>query len=78
MLETNSQVCHFCGGSGHLRSTESICLDIIRQIESDGFKKPGFEIQVVVAPVVATYILNYKRHILADIEKRHHDQNLDK
>ena len=72
LLETNSQVCHFCGGSGHLRSTESICLDIIRQIESDGFKKPGFEIQVVVAPVVATYILNYKRHVLADIEKRHH------
>lgn len=72
LLESNSQVCHFCGGSGHLRSTESICLDIIRQIESDGFKKPGFEIQVVVAPVVATYILNYKRHILADIEKRHH------
>ena len=34
LLESNSQVCHFCGGSGHLRSTESICLDIIRQIES--------------------------------------------
>ena len=71
LLETNSEICHYCGGTGHLRSTEAVCLDILRQIESDGLKKPGFEIEVTVAPEVATYVLNNKRHMLADIEKRH-------
>jgi ribonuclease E len=70
LLETSSEVCPTCGGSGHVRSTESTALHVMRGIEEEGLRKRASEIAVFVPTAVALYILNNKRDGLAAIEER--------
>ena len=71
LAETSQVVCPHCGGSGHLRSTESAAIHVLRGIEEEGGKRRAAEIVVHVALPIALYILNHKRDRLGEIESRH-------
>jgi len=70
LLETSSEVCPACGGTGHIRSTESTALHVMRGIEEEGLRRRATEIDVFVPSAVALYMLNHKRDIIASIEER--------
>ena len=71
LTETNFVTCPHCGGSGHVRSTESAALVTLRAIEEEGGRRRAAEIVVYCASSIALYILNHKRQRLTDIEVRH-------
>ena len=70
LTETAFSTCPHCGGSGHVRSTESAALAVLRGIEDEGSKRRAAEIVVYCAGSIAFYILNHKRLRLSEIEER--------
>jgi len=70
LLETSSEVCAACGGTGHIRSTDSTALHVMRGIEEEGLRRRATEITVSVPTKIALYILNQKRDVIASIEQR--------
>ena len=68
LAETSFVVCPHCGGTGHVRGTESAAIHVLRDIEEEGARRRAAEIMVRCAPPVAMYILNHKRARLAEIE----------
>ncbi len=71
LAETSFIACPHCGGTGHVRSTETAAVHVLRGIEEEGAKRRAAEIVVHAAPQVALYILNHKRERLAEIETRY-------
>ena len=71
LAETSFITCPHCGGMGHVRSTESAAIHVLRGIEEEGAKRRAAEIVVYAAPQVALYILNHKRERLTEIEQRY-------
>ena len=71
LLETSSERCSACGGSGLVRSADSMALQVLRAIEEEGLRHRNDEITVTVPDSVALYILNQKRRLLGEIENRH-------
>jgi ribonuclease E len=71
LAETSFIPCPHCGGTGHVRSTETAAVHVLRGIEEEGAKRRAAEIVVHAAPQVALYILNHKRERLAEIESRY-------
>ena len=69
--EINMEICSRCGGAGVTRSTESTALHVLRAIEEEGIRERSDVITVTVPRDIAIYILNQKRHALADIEARY-------
>jgi ribonuclease E len=70
LMETSSDVCVHCGGTGHVRSIESMAVRVMRMIEEEGIRERSSEISVTVPTSVALYILNQKRAALTAIETR--------
>ncbi|MGB8181545.1 MAG: ribonuclease E/G, partial [Stellaceae bacterium] len=70
LLETSTQPCPHCGGTGYIRSTESTALHVLRAIEEEGVRRRSAEITVTVPEAVGLYILNQKRATLQQIEMR--------
>ena len=70
VAETSQTACPHCGGTGHIRSTDSAALHVLRAIEDEGSKRRAAEIMVHVAGGVAMFILNNKRLRLMEIEQR--------
>ena len=70
LAETSLNVCPHCGGLGHVRSTESAALHVLREIEEEGGKRRAAEIMVAVNGATALFILNHKRQRLTEIEQR--------
>ncbi len=71
LAETSFVACPHCGGTGHVRSTETAALHVLRAIEDEGAKRRSAEIIVHVAGAIALYVLNHKRVRLAEIEARY-------
>ncbi len=71
LLEASTQPCPHCNGTGHIRSTESTALHVLRAIEEEGMRRRSAEINVAVPAPVALYILNHKRETLVQAEKRY-------
>jgi len=71
LLETSTQPCPHCGGTGHIRSTESTALHVLRAIEEEGVRRRSAEITVAVPDAVGLYILNQKRATLQKVEARY-------
>ncbi len=71
LLESSTQVCPHCGGTGRIRSTESTALHVLRVIEEEGIRERSHEATVHVPSAVALYILNQKRAMLNGIEERY-------
>ncbi|MBE7637174.1 Rne/Rng family ribonuclease [Sneathiella sp. P13V-1] len=67
-LETSTNICPTCGGSGFVRSTESTALLIIRALEEEGVRGRSAKITVTVHTDVAIYLLNQKRSVIQDLE----------
>ena len=71
LIETSTQPCPHCGGTGYIRSTESTALHVLRAIEEEGVRRRSGEISVAVPDAVGLYILNQKRATLPQIEARY-------
>src|SRR5689334_21072316 len=71
LVETSTQPCPHCGGTGSIRSTESTALYVLRSIEEEGMRRRSAEICVHVPTSVALYILNQKRDSLVQLEARY-------
>ena len=70
LTETNFITCPHCGGLGHVRSTESSSMHVLRAIEEEGAKSRSALVTVHCSGTVAFYLLNHKRDRLTDIEMR--------
>ncbi|WP_163576577.1 ribonuclease E [Halomonas faecis] len=68
--ETSGVVCPRCNGQGTIRDVRSISLSIMRLIEEEAMKERSAQIRAILPVPVATYLLNEKRNVLADIERR--------
>ncbi len=71
LVETSTQPCPHCGGTGFIRSTESTALYVLRSIEEEGMRQRSAEVCVHVPMTVALYILNQKRDSLVQLEARY-------
>ncbi len=71
LAETSFVACPHCGGMGHVRSTESAAIHVLRGIEEEGSKRRAAEVVVHVATPIALYILNHKRDRMREIELRY-------
>jgi len=71
LVEASTQPCPHCAGTGHIRSTESTALHVLRAIEEEGIRRRSAEICIYVPTAVALYVLNQKREMLAQIELRY-------
>ena len=63
--------CPRCNGTGHIRSTESSALHILRIIEEEAMKDNTGAVHIQLPVDVATFLLNEKRLDVARIEMRH-------
>jgi ribonuclease E len=70
VLESSVVICPHCGGTGMVRSTESVALHVLRGLEEMLLKGVTHDLIVRTRAAVALYILNNKRAHLADIERR--------
>jgi ribonuclease E len=71
LAETSLMPCPHCAGTGHVRSTESSAIHVLRAIEEEGAKGRASLIRLQVATSVVLYLFNHKRDRLADIEARY-------
>jgi ribonuclease E len=71
LMETSTQACPHCHGSGAIRSTESTALHALRMVEDEGIRMRSSEIIISVPTAIALYILNQKREALIGIEQRY-------
>ncbi|MBT0961373.1 Rne/Rng family ribonuclease [Denitromonas iodatirespirans] len=71
LAETSYIPCPRCSGTGHIRSTESSALHIVRILEEEAMKENTGAVHVQVPVDVATFLLNEKRVDIAHIEMRH-------
>ncbi|MCB1958242.1 MAG: ribonuclease E/G, partial [Rhodocyclaceae bacterium] len=71
LAETSYIPCPRCNGTGHIRSTESSALHILRIIEEEAMKENTGAVHCQVPVDVATFLLNEKRVDIARIEVRH-------
>ncbi|MDD5392021.1 MAG: Rne/Rng family ribonuclease [Thiothrix sp.] len=68
--ESSQIVCPRCTGHGHIRSTDSLALSILRLMEEEAMKEMTGKVITQVPVAVATFLLNEKRQALADIQTR--------
>ena len=71
LAETSYIPCPRCTGTGHIRSTESAALHILRILEEEAMKDNTAAVHVQVPVDVATFLLNEKRPDIQAIELRH-------
>ncbi|MGE0118776.1 MAG: ribonuclease E/G [Dongiaceae bacterium] len=71
LIEASTEICRHCRGTGHVRSTESTALHVLRGIEEEGIRNRSAALNITVPTAVALYILNNKRAALAELEQRH-------
>ncbi len=68
VLESSTDACAVCGGSGHVRSVSSVALQLLRGIEEILMKGATHNLVVRTRTDVALYVLNHKRGHLRDLE----------
>jgi ribonuclease E len=70
VLESSTETCSHCGGTGRVRSVASVALQLLRAIEDTLMKSAGHDLSVRTRPEIAPYVLNLKRAHLREIETR--------
>ncbi|WP_202329234.1 Rne/Rng family ribonuclease [Mesorhizobium sp. L-8-3] len=70
VLESTMKPCPHCGGTGHVRSDSSTALLVVRAIEEFLLKDSRHHITVRTPMATALYVLNHKRSMLVDLERR--------
>ena len=71
LAETSYIPCPRCTGTGHIRSTESAALHILRILEEEAMKDDTAAVHVQMPVDVATFLLNEKRQDIQAVELRH-------
>ncbi|PTW60270.1 RNAse E [Breoghania corrubedonensis] len=70
VLESSTELCPHCRGSGMIRSVESVALHVLRALEDHLLRHSGHHLNIKTQTPVALYILNQKRHHLMELEER--------
>ncbi len=71
MLESTTQPCQHCHGTGLIRSDDSMALQVLRALEEEGTRKRSKEV-LLKAPVgIVNFLINHKREHIATIEARY-------
>ena len=68
LVETVSQACPHCEGTGRVRSVHSSALQMLRIIEQEASSHNERTLEITMNSEIAIYILNHKRASIADIE----------
>jgi ribonuclease E len=71
MLESTTQPCAHCHGTGLIRSDDSMALQVLRQLEEEGTRKRSKEVLLRAPVAVVNYLMNQKREHIALIEARY-------
>ena len=70
VLESSTEKCPYCGGSGHVRSVSSLALQVLRALEEQLMRGATHNLIARTRPDVALYVLNQKRAHLRSLEER--------
>ena len=70
VLESSTETCPHCGGTGHVRSVSSVALQLLRAIDETLMKGATHNLIVRTRSDVAIYVLNNKRAHLRRLEER--------
>jgi len=70
VLESSTEKCPVCGGTGHMRSVSSVTLQLLRTLEEMLIKGGTHNLVVRTRSEVALYMLNHKRAHLRELEER--------
>jgi ribonuclease E len=70
VLESSTEKCPHCGGTGHVRSVSSVALQLLRSLEEMLLKGATHNLTVRTRSEVALYLLNHKRAHLRALEER--------
>jgi ribonuclease E len=70
VLESSTDKCPHCGGTGHVRSVASVALQELRMIEETLLRGGTHNLLVRTRSDIAIYVLNHKRAHLRDLEER--------
>ncbi len=70
VLESSTDKCAVCGGTGHVRSVASVALQLLRVIEETLLRGATHNQVVRTKSDIALYLLNHKRGHLRDLEQR--------
>src|SRR4029077_2160215 len=70
VLESSTEKCPYCGGSGHVRSVSSLALQVLRTLEEQLMRGATHNLIARTRPDVALYVLNQKRAHLRGLEDR--------
>ena len=68
--ELTTEICPRCTGQGRIRDIKTLSLSILRVVEEESLKERSSIVRTRVPLNVAAYLLNEKRHEVADIERR--------
>ncbi|WP_299844165.1 ribonuclease E/G [uncultured Paracoccus sp.] len=71
MLESTTQPCAHCHGTGLIRSDDSLALTILRAVEEEGTRKRSREVLIKAPIAVANFLMNGKREHIGMIETRY-------
>jgi ribonuclease E len=69
VLESSTEVCPACGGTGHVRAVSSVALQLLRAIEDQLMKSASHDLVARTRPDIALYVLNNKRAHLRGLEE---------
>jgi ribonuclease E len=70
VLESSTEKCPHCGGTGHIRSVASVALQVLRSLEEMLLKGATHNLTARTRSEIALYLLNHKRAHLRALEER--------
>ncbi len=68
---SQSSACNACEGSGHVKSPESVVLDVMRRLALVLHRDIVVRAELIISPDAAFQLLNRKRSQLVELEKRY-------
>jgi ribonuclease E len=71
LLESSSDPCPTCGGSGIVYSIESAAMRALRALEDEALRGQFTEVSIFVPSPITLYLLNQKRSSITSIEERY-------
>jgi ribonuclease E len=71
VLEASTKPCPHCEGSGLMRTASSAGLSALRMLEDEAARGRGSRIVLRAGREAAIYVLNRKRHEIAEVEQRY-------
>jgi ribonuclease E len=71
VLEASTKPCPHCEGSGLMRTASSAGLSALRMLEEEAARGRGSRIILRAGREAAIYVLNRKRHEIAEVEERY-------